>query len=66
MYKTNRVTNLERILKMNNKHSMAILIEQLQRMNAYQKPNEKLNIQVKNGLIKNLQSSSLIDDLKDK
>tara|TARA_R100001163_G_scaffold41746_1_gene31624 strand:- start:2051 stop:2209 length:159 start_codon:yes stop_codon:yes gene_type:complete len=49
-----------------NKHSMAILIEQLQRMNAYQKPNEKLNIQVKNGLIKNLQSTYLIDDLKDK
>ena len=39
---------------MKNKHSMAILIEQLQRMNAYQKPNEKLNIQVKNGLIQNL------------
>jgi len=39
---------------MTNKHSMAILIEQLQRMNAYQKPNEKLNIQVKNGLIQNL------------
>tara|TARA_R100001082_G_C4306828_1_gene134928 strand:+ start:148 stop:285 length:138 start_codon:yes stop_codon:yes gene_type:complete len=39
---------------MSNKHSMAILIEQLQRMNAYQKPNEKLNIQVKNGLIQNL------------
>ena len=36
---------------MSNKHSMAILIEQLQRMNAYQKPNEKLNIQVKDGLI---------------
>ena len=33
---------------------MAILIEQLQRMNAYQKPNEKLNIQVKDGLIQNL------------
>jgi len=39
---------------MSNKHSMAILIEQLQRMNAYQKPNEKLNIQVKDGLIQNL------------
>ena len=39
---------------MKNKHSMAILIEQLQWMNAYQKPNEKLNIQVKNGLIQNL------------
>ena len=39
---------------MSNKHSMAILIEQLQRMNAYQKPNEKLTIQVKNGLIQNL------------
>ena len=39
---------------MKNKHSMSILIEQLQRMNAYQKPNEKLNIQVKNGLIQNL------------
>ena len=39
---------------MKNKHSMAILIEQLQRMNAYQKPNEKLNLQVKNGLIQNL------------
>jgi len=39
---------------MTNKHSMAILIEQLQRINAYQKPNEKLNIQVKNGLIQNL------------
>ena len=39
---------------MSNKHSMAFLIEQLQRMNAYQKPNEKLNIQVKDGLIQNL------------
>ena len=39
---------------MSNKHSMAILIEHLQRMNAYQKPNEKLNIQVKDGLIQNL------------
>ena len=50
---------------MKNKHSMAILIEQLQRidafniektkrMNAYQEPNEKLNIQVKDGLIQNL------------
>ena len=39
---------------MSNKHSMAILIEQLQKMNAYQKPNEKLNIQVKDGLIQNL------------
>ena len=39
---------------MTNKHSMAILIEQLQRINAYQKPNEKLNIQVKNGLIQTL------------
>ena len=51
---------------MSNKHSMAILIEQLQGMNAYQKPNEKLNIQVKDGLIKNLQSTYMIDDLKDK
>ena len=51
---------------MRNKHSMAILIEQLQKMNAYQKPNEKLNIQVKDGLIKNLQSTYMIDDLKDK
>ena len=39
---------------MSNKHSMAILIEQLQIINAYQKPNEKLNIQVKDGLIQNL------------
>tara|TARA_R100000808_G_C2070469_1_gene98208 strand:+ start:446 stop:604 length:159 start_codon:yes stop_codon:yes gene_type:complete len=49
-----------------NKHSMAILIEQLQRMNAYKEPNEKINLSIKNGLIKNLQSSYLIDDLKDK
>ena len=49
-----------------NKHAMAILIEQLQRMNAYKKPNEKINLSIKNGLIKNLQSTYLIDDLKDK
>tara|TARA_R110000751_G_C13457541_1_gene444958 strand:+ start:178 stop:333 length:156 start_codon:yes stop_codon:yes gene_type:complete len=51
---------------MKNKHSIEILMEQLKRMNAYQKPNEKLNIKVKDGLIKNLQSSYMIDELRNK
>lgn len=62
---------------MKNKHSMEILIEQLQRidafniektkrMNGYQEANEKLNIQVKDGLIENLKSSYMIDELRNK
>ena len=46
---------------MSNKHNMDNLIEHLKQIGAYQNPNEKINIQVTNNLIKSLKSSYQID-----
>jgi hypothetical protein len=46
---------------MTKKHNMDSLIEHLKTIGAYQNPNEKLNIQVTNNLIKSLKSSYPID-----
>jgi len=46
---------------MTKKHNMDNLIEHLKKMGAYQNPNEKINIQVTNNLIKSLKSSYQID-----